>query len=104
LGGVRYVVAVIEELGDLTTRIVEAVVEFSGVAGLAKVRPAVVRIYRKKRIAIVRIEREGLPLFRASLAAYPRPILRIIKVTGTLRRAQRIAESLSLPGEVRDQG
>jgi len=99
LGGARYIVAVIEEPGDLATRIVEVVVEFSGVAGLARVRPTIVRIDAGRRVAVVRVEREGLSLLRAALAAYPRPVLKIVKVTGTLRRALRIAESLRISEE-----
>lgn len=91
-GSARYIVAVIEEQVDLAAHVLEVVAEFSGVMGLAKVRPTVVRVDHEKRLAVVRVEREGLPIFRAALAAYPRPVLRILKVTGTLRRALRIAE------------
>ncbi|GEM_PF-1619153 len=103
MGGARYIVAVIEEPGDLATRIVEVVVEFLGVAGLARVRPTIVRIDAGRRVAVVRVEREGLSLLRAALAAYPKPVLRIVKVTGTLRRALRIAESLKTGEEAGTQ-
>ena len=79
----------------LEDKLVAAVMEFGGVKGLSEVEPSVVYIDPKKRIAIIRVKREGLHLFRAALAVYEEPLVRVIKITGTLRKAQAISSSFS---------
>jgi len=86
-----------EPLEDALER---AVKELWGLRGLAEVEPSVMSTLPQKKLAIVRVRREGLPLLRAALAVYPNTIVRIVKVAGTLRKAERIARSLPpAPGD-----
>jgi RNase P/RNase MRP subunit POP5 len=79
----------------LEDKLVAAVMEFGGIKGLSEVEPSVVHVDPKKGIAVIRVKREGLHLFRAALAAYEVPLVGVIKVTGTLRKAKAISSSLS---------
>mgnify|MGYP001626201452 CR=1 FL=1 len=90
----RYVVARVLAEGDLEELLKSSVKELWGLRGLAEVQPSVVELDERARVAVVRVRREGLPLLRAALAVHPRPLLEVLKVTGTLRRARRVAGSL----------
>lgn len=95
----RYIV-VASAQGDselLSRALVEAVKELWGVAGLAAVDPVVVHLEWERGAAVVRVRREGLAYFRAAVAAHPEPVVRVVKVAGTLRKAVRIARSLPPP-------
>lgn len=92
----RYVVVEAAEMNAelLESKLVAAVMRLSGVIGLAKVEPAVVYMRADKGLAVVRVKREGLRLFRAALAAHKEPLARVVKVAGTLRKARAICSSL----------
>ena len=91
----RYVIVKVNTHEQLETCLEKAVLELWGLRGLAETGLNVVYIDERKGLAVIRVRREGLHLLRAALAAYPKPIVRIIKVAGTLRKAEKIAESLS---------
>lgn len=93
----RYVVllAPSANAGVLEEKLVATVMEFGGIKGLAEVEPSVVHVDPRKGVAVVRVKREGLHLFRAALAACEEPLARVVKVTGTLRKARAISSSLS---------
>lgn len=91
----RYVIVVILVKEPLEACLENAVLELWGLRGLAETRLSVVYIDAHGKLAVVRVRREGLPLLRAALAAYPKPIVRVVKVAGTLRKAKKIVESLS---------
>ncbi|RLE70793.1 MAG: hypothetical protein DRJ43_01220 [Thermoprotei archaeon] len=93
MGRYRYVVAVVEEDVEPLTAIRRAVLELSGIMGLAAVMPEIV--YANERgYVIVRVSRGGLPLLRAALAAYGKCPLRVLKVTGSLRKARSMIQGI----------
>jgi RNase P/RNase MRP subunit POP5 len=92
----RYVIVKVADADAnlLESKLAAAVVRLGGVLGLARVEPAVVYVRADKGLAVVRVKREGLLLFRAALAAYKEPLARVVKVAGTLRKARAICSSL----------
>ncbi len=96
----RYLIFSIE--GELPGRdrleadILEGLTELFGVFGLSDVEPRLV-IYEGGR-GVVRVNREGLVKFRAFVALQRGPYrIRVVKVTGTLRKARAVLESLPGP-------
>lgn len=90
----RYVIARVLTSDPLEDSLVKAVRELWGLRGLAEARISVVRMHSQKGLAIIKVRREGLLILRAALAVHPSPIVRIVRVAGTLKRAERIAGSL----------
>jgi len=68
-----------------------------GLVGSSKVNPEVVYFNRERLTGVVRTTVEGVKLFRAMLALVG-PLegvhVRVVKVTGTLRKAKAIAKSI----------
>lgn len=90
----RYVVArTLVDEDQLKMKLVAAIMELAGIKGLAETGPAIVYSDPAKKIIVIRVRRNGLVLFRASLAVYKDPVVTILKVTGTLRKAIRLADS-----------
>ncbi|MCX8180649.1 MAG: hypothetical protein N3E41_04635 [Thermofilaceae archaeon] len=83
---------------QLKVKLIAAVMELAGIKGLAETGPVVVYSDPTKKIVVIRVRRNGLVLFKASLAMYRDPIVTILKVTGTLRKAIRLANSLEPEG------
>ncbi|MGC9107689.1 MAG: Rpp14/Pop5 family protein [Infirmifilum sp.] len=78
-----------EEIEGLVTSLI---LQLFGIDGLSRVLPKVV--YRNDRgISVIRVRREGLKIFRASLTLDRSSSIYVMKTTGTLRKASRIADS-----------
>jgi len=93
-GTFRYLVVATNRVQNLEEVLARAVMELWGLRGLAEVGVSVIEVKGDKGLAIVRVKREGLPLFRAAVAVHPEPILRVLKVTGTLKKAREIQSSI----------
>ncbi len=98
----RYVIVEAAEVDarSLESKLVAAVMRLGGILGLAEVEPMIVHVCADKRLAVIRVKRGGLVLFRAALAAHKEPLVRVIKVAGTLRKARAICTSLCRRGTV----
>jgi len=70
----------------------EAIVEMAGIIGLARARPSVIHLGQS--LAIVRVDREGLDTLRAALAMSRKNCVKIVRVTGTLKKARSILSQL----------
>mgnify|MGYP001772613364 CR=1 FL=1 len=94
----RYIVARIQrediKQEDLEKLVNQLILTLFGVNGLSKVLPKVVYINAKK-IVVIKVKREGIKIFRASLLLDRGSSLTVLKTTGTLRKAARIADSIS---------
>ncbi|MEZ0345413.1 MAG: Rpp14/Pop5 family protein [Infirmifilum sp.] len=95
----RYVVIELSD-GAIDPREVEEYIakliqQLFGIQGLSQTLPRVV--FQRKNIFVVRVRREGLKILRASLALDLAPRLFVLKTTGTIRKASRIASSWGRP-------
>ena len=96
----RYAVVKVE--GGVNLGAIEAIVQglvqrVYGIRGLAETSPSIVHLDETRRIAVVKVRRDFLQTFRAALELAPRntpALLRIIRVTGTLKAAKRYVASL----------
>lgn len=89
----RYLIVASGEVRNLEDHLTKAVAELWGLRGLAEVGLSVVEVREREGLAIVRVKRGGLHLLRAAIAVYPVPLARVVKVTGTLKKARKILES-----------
>ncbi len=89
----RYVIIQTEKIDQkgLQNILVENIKKTFGIKGLSITRPAI--IYSKENLYIVAIDAEGIDYFRASLVLLEQPRIKVIKITGTSRKAKRIVES-----------
>lgn len=94
-GAYRYLIVTADKVQNLEDSLVKAVTELWGLRGLATVEVSVVEVKESERLAIIKVKREGLALFRAAIAVHPKPLVRILKVTGTLRKAREIQGSIA---------
>lgn len=90
----RYLIVAAKEVQNLEEYLAKAVIELWGLWGLAESGVSVVEVREREGLAIVKVKREGLHLLRAAIAVYPVSPARIIKVTGTLKKAREILESV----------
>lgn len=90
----RYVIVAAKGVQNLEESLAKAVLELWGLWGLAQVGVGVVEVREREGLAILKVKREGLHLLRAAIAVYPAPTVRVVKVTGTLRKAREILESM----------
>ena len=90
----RYLILEAENPDKAFEKLKKAVLELWGISGLAITGLKQISVYSEKNAVIVRVEREGLHMLRAAIAASSEPVARVVKVTGSCRKAKRIAESL----------
>jgi len=98
----RYVLIKVESTVAVTAEALDAyakgcVQRFLGIEGLARVKPKLVHFDAEKGAAVFRVARDFVRDFRLSLELAPRTsplLLRVVKVTGTMRKAVRMISSM----------
>lgn len=85
----------IQDASSLASEINNSVLELWGVKGLAEAMPEVVHLDLVNSVAILRVKREGIHLVKAALAAYRKQLAVTLKVTGSYKRALKLAENIS---------
>ncbi|RLF08326.1 MAG: hypothetical protein DRJ64_01225 [Thermoprotei archaeon] len=95
----RYVIIYLkDEIDEETFRkdLIDETINFVGVKGLSFFLPRIV--FRKDNIFVIRTTVEGLKIFRSILVlkgGVKGRSVRIIKVTGSLKKAKAVSESLN---------
>jgi len=91
----RYLVLEVKDVEPASAAdiIKSIVLKYFGIVGLSKVLPKLIEAYPSKGLAIVKVLADGVDLVRASMALSSNAPLRVVKVTGTERKARAIAVS-----------
>lgn len=90
----RYIIirTKISDKEELLKKLVNAIMYAFGLEGLSRTRPTV--IYSKDNKHVVAIDKDGVDYLRAALVFSLYEDVKILRITGTSRKAKRIMDSL----------
>ena len=98
----RYLIVKIEPantdlaVDSLETILLGAIIRLWGAEGLAKINPKLIYLDKRRQLAVVRVDAEGVERARLAFELFPRVapiVVRVVRVTGTVRKALRIIKS-----------